>query len=1142
MIKRTHIWFTLFPLLLSISSCKVGQVQRENEIKSNLLTGDTKPWVYWFLTDASISKKGITRDLEAMKKNGIGGAMLFTIRGAADPSLYQPTVVQLTPEWYDMMKFAVSEAARLGIKLALHACDGFTAAGGPWISPELSMQKVVWTDTLVLGNQHFEALLPQPEKVVDYYEDIATYAYPAKEGSRESSYTQIPEVTCSIAEKDASFLALKGNSKNFTSRENCWIQFTFEKPFTCRSITLQSGWNNYQANRLILETSNDGHSFKKHGRLVDYRHGWDDRGVTSTHLIEPVSARYFRFVFDPEGSEPGAEDLDDAKWRSRLSVSGIELSGESKIHQFEGKTGAVWRIAERTDPNGLSQEAFLNPGDLIDISEFVDKNGKLNWEVPTGNWLILRMGHTSTGATNYIGGGGIGLEADKLNPKAVEVQFENWFDSIYNYVGKDLAAKVIEELYNDSWECGSQNWSPVLLEEFEQRRGYDLKPLLPVMTGLPLKNTGFSEQVLYDIRLTIAEVLVDNYHGTMRSLAENKGLKYSAESVAPVFVSDGMLHFKNADEPTGEFWFRSPSHDKPNDILDAVSAAHIYGKKIIRAEAGTEIRLDWDEHPGLLKTTFDRNFALGVNKMIFHVFTHDPWTDRKPGKTLGVVGTFFQPNQTWWEAGKAWVNYIANCQRLLQQGRPVADIAVFTGEEIPRRAVLPDRLVSIMPGIFGADKVASEKQRLLNKGQPYHQIPKGVTTQQNIADPLDWIDPLKGYAYDSFNKDALLNLASVKDGRIVLPGGASYGLLVIPGKRRMNPEGDKLSLAVAEKIAELVQEGATVLFQEKPDRPFNYGDDKEAFLKVVSQLFPGAGFAVSDQVKFYVVGEGNILLGNYDLPDFENLGLNKDFMAMENSQAAQNLAWTHRTDSGKDIYFISNQEARKRTLDLSFRVTGKVPELYYPVSDQWTNCNTWSIDSGRTMVPIELEANESVFVVFEKLSTEIKLSSGNNRAELKDVLQLEGSWVVQFDSEAGGPKEPIAMNELTGWETSEDNRIKFYSGTATYTKSFDWSGAQKSIYLDLGNVHNLAEVVVNGVNCGVAWTSPFQLDISKALQKGKNKLEIKVTNTWANRLMGDHELLENQRITWTNSDYRLEGNELLPAGLMGPVVIKHDDR
>jgi len=244
-----------------------------------------------------------------------------------------------------------------------------------------------------------------------------------------------------------------------------------------------------------------------------------------------------------------------------------------------------------------------------------------------------------------------------------------------------------------------------------------------------------SERFLFDVRQTIADLTVEKFFGTMVELAHDHGCEFSAEATAPTMTGEGMRHFGVVDVPMGEFWLRSPTHDKPNDIQDAVSAAHVYGKSIVQAEAFTELRLRWDEHPGMLKALGDKHFALGINRFVYHVFMQNPWLNRRPGITLGGVGTFFQRDQTWWGMAGAWFDYTRRCQALLQRGRPVAEVAYFTGEELPARAVLLDRRSPALPA---------------------------------------------GYTADSINRDALLRLAKAKDGRIVLPGGASYAVLILP--------------------------------------------------------------------------------------------------------------------------------------------------------------------------------------------------------------------------------------------------------------------------------------------------------------------------------------------------------------------------
>ncbi len=1104
-----------------------------------------KPWIFWYWMHGAVNKEAITADLEAMKEAGLGGAYIFAIRDVPNPPLFEPSYRTMTPEWWGMVKYAISEADRLGLKIGMNSCDGFTAAGGPWITPEMSMQKVVWADTIVTGGKAFNGKLPQPLKVENYYEDIAVFAYPAPEGSGVSSYKTVPKVTTSIG-KDAQFLASKDNKKGFSSEKPCWIQYSFDQPFTCRSVKILTGWNNYQSNRLVVEVSDDGINFRRHFRLEPPRAGWLDLDANATQLIPEVTARYFRFVYNPEGSEPGAEDIDDAKWAPALRLLGIELSGETKINQFEGKSGAVWRIAKRNTADQLPDSKCIGLKELRNITSNLQPDGCLKWNVPVGKWVILRMGHTSTGHVNYVGGGGKGLECDKLNPEVVRLQFDRWFGEAFRQVGPELASKVLKRFHVDSWECGSQNWSPVFRDEFIKRRGYDLLPYLPVMAGVPVESTDLSERVLSDIRQTISEVMVDNFYMISAEEAHKKGCLFSAECVAPVMVSDGMLHYREVDLPMGEFWLNSPSHDKPNDILDAISGAHIYGKNIVQAESFTEIRLDWNEHPGMMKPVADRNFALGINKLFFHVFTLNPWKDRKPGMTLDKVGTFIQRDQTWWKPGKAFFDYIANCQRFLQQGKPVVDIAVFSGEETPRRAILPDRLVNILPGIFGKERVEQEKIRLLNSRIPVRNLPAGVKTQANMADPEEWIDPLRGYAYDSFNRDALLNLAQVKDGRIILPGGASYGLLVVPGKMKMSPNGDRMSLEVAQKLLQLVTNGATILMMEQPQKVTGYDSGKgedQKLEKVVAELFSGERQTTTTDsgkpVTCFKKGKGRIIWGPYKAETFVTIDIARDFFVFDESgEMAKGIAWNHRNDGDKDIYFVANQLEKQRTLELSFRVENKVPELYNPVTNETRQCANWKCEKRRTKLTYRFAPNESVFVIFKEGKK--KAGPGKNWAETSQLETLSGEWDVRFNSAMGGPAEPVCFKELTDWSKNEDDRIRFYSGTAVYQKSFDWEkpiAKGTTLWLELGSFANLAEVNVNGQSCGICWTAPFRVRIDKALKQGENKLEIAVTNTWVNRLIGDHDLPEEKRIGWTTAPYRLVGKPLLPAGLFGPVKI-----
>ena len=1147
MIKKTPmkpIFCKLFFFfLLSAFSFTLNAQQSEN----------AKPWVFWYWVKGAASKEGITADLEAMKTNGIAGAYLMSIQGPDKTPVYSPPAVQLTPEWWKLVEFAMDEAKRLNLKIGMHVSDGFALAGGPWITPELSMQKVVWSK-LNINHSINKVNLPKPEHKENFYKDIAVYAYPSPIGDGISTRTIVPKITASNG-ADATGLVQLGNKKSFGSNEPCYIQYEFEKPFTCRTVTIKISGNNYQAQRLAIEVSDDGKNFRSIGRLEAPRHGWQDTDEDVSHSIKPTTAKYFRFIYDKKDSEPGAEDLDAAKWKPSLKLVNLELSSEAQINQFEGKNGSVWRISKRSTDEQIAKDLCVPLNKIINLTDKLNPDGTLNWKAPKGNWAVLRVGHTTTGHTNATAGGGKGLESDKFNPEAVKLQFNSWYGEAIKHGGPEIAKKVLSAFHVDSWECGSQNWSPLFKAEFLKRRGYDLTPYLPIMTGLPVESAQVSEGFLYDVRKTISELVVDQFYKTLAKLAKEQGVTFTAESIAPTMMSDGLMHYKTVDVPMGEFWLNSPTHDKPNDMLDAISGAHIYGKNIIQAEAFTTVRMDWNESPANMKTLQDRNYALGINKLVYHVFVQNPFTDRKPGVTLDGVGLYFQRDQTWWKLGKAWVDYAERTQNLLQQGKPVVDITVFTGEELPRRSVLPDRLVETLPGIFGEDVVQSEKKRLANVGEPLRQIPAGVTHSANMADPENWVNPLRGYAYDSFNPD-VLSTATVKNGEVVFESGAAYKILVIPGAMKMNPNYQYMSFEAVKKLSELVKKGAKVIVADKPLYQSGLKQTKSSeFDDLVEEIWGGNFDSFKSGGKpIYIkkLGLGQIYRAPFEGNDFNSLGLEKDLDITEIQTSrmllssvippTKNITFTHRKTSDSDIYFISNQEAKQREFNFSFRINGRVPKIYNSVTNDMLALKSWSIKDGRTYFNFKLPANGSVFVIFNEKTDLTQLQTGPNSNKFKSILDISKDWQVQFDAAYGGPSKAVVFNELIDWTKHSDSLIKYYSGTAIYSKGFIYNGDIKNACIDLGGFSSMAEVKINGISCGTLWTAPHRLDISKAIKKGENKITIEVVNTWANRLIGDSILPENKRLTKTTAPFRLEGKPLNPAGLFGPVVIQLEEK
>jgi hypothetical protein len=442
-----------------------------------------------------------------------------------------------------------------------------------------------------------------------------------------------------------------------------------------------------------------------------------------------------------------------------------------------------------------------------------------------------------------------------------------------------------------------------------------------------------------------------------------------------------------------------------------------------------------------------------------------------------------------------------------------------------------------------------------NAGEPVGELPAGVFHSANMTDAGDWLDIFHGYQYDSFNPDALLHLARVENGRIVLPGGASYAMLVIPGIQAMQPNAGRISAAVAQRLLQLVREGATVLlagsFTGSAGLLHAVEEDK-AVQAVYRQLMAGPfhvvqAIAGGDPVETAVLGKGRVIKGTLQTDYIPEAGLVPDCMPA-NRAAGRGIVYTHRRAKGLDIYFVSNQADTARDIQLFFRVTGRRSEIWDPVTGGIRKPDQWQAhDNSHTGVPLHLDAGGSLFVVFREPVVRRKATSAPggrikkmpSYREPVAVQTLSPAWHIQFDTAAGGPAGILA-GRAGDWSLSADSTIRYYSGTAVYTQSFNWKGGVGKHWLSLGRVGVIAQVWVNGVDCGVAWTAPWRVDIAKALRTGNNNLRVEVTNTWANRLQGDRRLPERRRLTWTTAPLKLlEGKPLPPSGLMGPVSICH---
>jgi hypothetical protein len=1026
---------------------------------TSIAEGTEKPWTFWYWMYGAVSEAGIKADLRAMKNVGLGGCYLMPIRGAVERPEYEGKADALSENFWRMVDCALVQADSLGLGMGIHVCDGFALAGGPWITPEESMQKVVFSEDLFVGSvedmvhRKGGLVLPRPEGVNGYYEDIATFAIPLTRRyfhpfpynfDLQRDLEKIPVMMSPTMTRNAKGI--------FTASEPAWIAFDMggEREYT--NIEIAANGTNMQAQRMVVEVSDDGIDFRRVKQLVPPRQGWQNYDYNTTFAFPRTKARYWRLSWTPKRTEPGSEDLDAAKWNPRLGLKNATFYTQPRIDNWEGKAGYVWRIAPKANAQELPDSICWQQQEIAQLTLDGDRvTGYKLQDLDNSTYIyrIIRIGHTSTGHTNATAGGAKGLECDKFSRETVSKQVDSWF----GLFKQRPHANVIKYLHVDSWECGSQNWGKNFAQEFKARRGYDLIPWLPVMIGIPIESAAKSDEVLRDIRKTIDELVNEVFFVTVAQKAKEYGVQLSSESVAPTMVSDGIAHYKYVDVPMGEFWLNSPTHDKPNDMLDAISGAHIYGKNIVQAEGFTEVRGVWNETPASIKALLDRNFALGMNRLFFHVNTHNPWLDRKPGMTLDGIGLFFQRDQTWFAEAKPFVDYITRCQTLLQKGKPVVDIAVYTGEEIPSRALTPDKLVPMLPGLFGAERVASERKRLANVGQPMEESPVGVRHSANIFDLKDWVNPLHGYQYDSMNKDALLTQPF------------NNKVLIIP-------QGTLVSKEVKAKIAQLRRQGVQIISKPYKDNTFE---------KIAPDV---------------VLPEG--------------------------------IAYAHRADEGFDIYFLSNQTDKEQTFTPTFRQSSGKGAVYNPLTNESTSYEG----------TVRLAPYGSLFVCY---GLDDYSHAGNNSFPAwEQNIPTLGTNTLLWDVSFRESGLSLTSQPLFDWSQHEDERIRYFSGHARYTTTWKLKASevpQGRAWLSFPSVKDIAHVWINGKDCGIAWTAPYEVEITGALKKGKNTIEIEVVNTWHNALRGADQGKAPYEGIWTNAKYRTKGDGLLPAGLMEPPVI-----
>ena len=778
--------------------------------------------------------------------------------------------------------------------------------------------------------------------------------------------------------------------------------------------------------------------------------------------------------------------------------------------------GDVWVRAEKVmnDPRqpwkNHEDDVAIAPGEVIDLTDKLDANGVLDWQVPKGRWVLVRTGHRKTGAMMVVPiPGKEGLENDFLDRAGVELMFENSGRLMAEWAGP-LAGKTLRAFCVDSFEAGFPNWTANMPKHFKKYRGYDMTPYLPVLRGYIIGSAEISERFLHDYRKTIADCMADEHYGRFGELAGEYGIKIRSESAGPSWSAtmsmDGLKNLGRVHYPQGEFWRNGFKVGEQNQVgKQTATAANIYGHKIAAAEAFTSsgnagsISVHWSAFPENMKPIGDLAFCEGINFFVFHTITSQRPQDGKPGFAYGA-GTHFTPNVTWWnQAAKPWLDYVQRCQAMLQSGAFVADVLYYNGDWAP-----------------------------------------------NLV-PAKHVDPRlgKGYDYDVCNEEVLLTRLSVEDGRLVLPGGLSYRLLVLPEETRM-------PAPVALKIAELVKAGATVVGPKPVSDPGlrDYPQCDKVVQQIAEALWGGIPESGKVERK---VGAGrviygrtlrDILIGDGVLPDFEVEGSSEAF-----------IDFIHRQTDETDLYFVCNRNPREEEVTMVFRQHGRQPELWDAVKGSRRVLPEHTQADGRTRIPYRFGPHESAFIVFPKKSPPAPVPQGRNVERYEPVQTVDGKWTVRFDREWFYPVDGLKGKEAEGefvftrlddWSQRTESAIKNFSGTASYRTTFEFAAeptAGEVIHLDLGKVSVSAKVRLNGRDLGVVWCAPWQVDVTAAIKRGANELEIEVVNCWPNRLIGDGQLPEDQRRTRTNirvyEAYDRQGRkknlQLLPSGLHGPV-------
>jgi hypothetical protein len=822
--------------------------------------------------------------------------------------------------------------------------------------------------------------------------------------------------------------------------------------------------------------------------------------------------------------------------------SGRDAIANLKFKTASMETGFSMTPSDRVMRDGppIAGEQDAEVSDVVDLSSRMDENGNVEWNVPPGTWEILRVGYTDspTPATLMDATGKqLGLPLDALSPKAFDHYWREvvtpLLDAAKPYIGTSL-----RYLVTDSWEAGGANWTEGFREEFKRRRGYDPVPYLPVVSGRILSSRETSNQFLFDLRRTVADLIAENYYDRFEHHARKLGLGTHPEAGGPHGAPiDALRNFRSTTFPQTEFWVVSGTHRATDDqrffVKEASSAAHIYGKPFVAAEGPTSMSpAAWSESlSGDVQPTFDQALTEGLNRIIWHEFTSSPAEYGLPGNEY-FAGTHLNPNVTWWNQAGPFLRAFNRAQFLMQQGRSVSDLLYFYGDQVP-----------------GFVRLKSD--------DPAHVLP--------------------GYDYDVTNEDALLNRLQMNGADLHTPEGLHYRALALPASRH-------ISYPALTWISKFVNQGG-VIIGLKPIGPLGRiapGEESE-YNRIADAMWAGCQGGVTS-ARF---GRGTI----YCLPDARNafaaMAVAPDFSfqasaALDGAQSEPAFEYVHRRTASAEIYFVRNTQSRELATTLSFRVRGRTPELWNVEDGSMVSALAYAeTKDGRTEIPLTFPARGSIFVVFERPAerhlvgiekdgsnvfpsisqgtgvfasgkrTWVATVSGTYRTTdsegarqtftvtAKDLqAPMKASWTLSFPTGWGAPAS-VPVEQFQSWTESTDPGIRYFSGTAVYRTTLQipsgFVAPGRQLWLQLGQVREIATVTVNGHAAETVWRQPYAARIDPFLHAGDNVVEIKVSNLWPNRLIGDLQPSAAAQFAHTNVRAYTKDSPLLPSGLLGPV-------